>query len=125
MSLQLKNATVSNVFIRDVGLTLIASSTYTIGLQEYAIWAGSDDVEPYLTDGSLTVVFEGSELPYLDGLDVLRYMRAGWQNYGMHQVRDLIPENRKLLVPADRQFLVLDALTIEGEVEIIGTLGVL
>lgn len=60
----LKNTTGSSIYIKDVGVTLIASpAIYTIPPQDYPLWAASTMVLPYLTNGNIVVN---------DGLDDLK-----------------------------------------------------
>lgn len=125
MSIQVRNTTVSAIFIADIGFSVPASYTHTVPPQEYALWASSENITSHITDGSLVVVFEDRDLLFEDGIDIIRYQRSGWFDYSMQMIRDHITSGRTLFIPSGRQFLLADELIVEGEVEIEGTLGVL
>ncbi len=55
MSKILKNTTVSDIFVADVGINLIAASSYTVPAQDYMLWAASSNVIVYIGNGSVVV----------------------------------------------------------------------
>lgn len=51
----LKNTTLAAITIKDMGIVIPASSSYTITIQEYLLWASSNDVLTYINSGNLVV----------------------------------------------------------------------
>jgi len=68
---KLRNTTVSDIFISDVGPTIAASSTYTIPPQDYLLWAASTDIDAFITSGDIVVVDDVGDLSADRGKDFL------------------------------------------------------
>lgn len=72
MSKILKNNTAGNIIINDTGVTVLASSSYTIPPQDYLLWAASSDIITKVGD-SLIVVNDGSyDLSISAGIDLIK-----------------------------------------------------
>lgn len=56
----LKNTTLSDIFITDTGVNLLASSSLTLNPTEYALWASSSDIITHIGSGDI-VVNDGTE----------------------------------------------------------------
>lgn len=72
MSKILKNNTMSDILINDVGITLQASSSYTIQASESNIWADSEDVINELSSGDITLNDGLLDLSLSDAINHLR-----------------------------------------------------
>ena len=72
MSKILINTTVSDITISDVGITISASSQYTIQAQEYTLWAASDDVIVHVGAEDIIVNDGSVNLGISDGIDLLK-----------------------------------------------------
>jgi hypothetical protein len=55
MSKILKNVTLSNISISDVGITIISQDSYNIQTQESTLWAASDDIVTFIGSGDIVV----------------------------------------------------------------------
>ncbi len=76
MSKFLKNTTGVDIVITSVGLTISASTTLTIEVEEYTLWASDDVIAEITTDintGDLVVSDGIGDLSAFDGLNFLRY----------------------------------------------------
>lgn len=51
----LRNTTSSIIFIADTGVSIPANYSYVISPQNYAVWAASSQVTPYIQNGNLVV----------------------------------------------------------------------
>ena len=56
----LKNTTLSDIFITDTGVNLLASSSLTLNPTEYTLWASSSDIITHIGSGAV-VVNDGTE----------------------------------------------------------------
>lgn len=72
MSKILINNTASPVPITDTGVTIAASSQYTIPPQDYLLWAASSNVVTYIGDSTLTVNDGSDDLSISDGVDLIK-----------------------------------------------------
>lgn len=72
MSKIIKNVTLSPIAVADVGITIPASSAYTIPAQDYLLWANSSNVVAPVGAGSLVVNDGTSDLNPSYGIDLLK-----------------------------------------------------
>lgn len=72
MSKILKNTTGSPVTVTDTGITIAASSQYTIPPQDYLLWAASSNVITYIGSGTLIVNDGSFDLSISDGIDLIK-----------------------------------------------------
>jgi hypothetical protein len=72
MSKIVKNNTASPLIISDVGITIAASSQYTIPAQDYLLWAASDDIIVSIGSGDATVNDGSVDLSNSDGVKLLQ-----------------------------------------------------
>lgn len=73
MSKILKNITVSDIEISDTGITLAASSSYTLTHQEYLLWAASVDIITNINTGDVVVNDGYNDLSIADGKSFIGY----------------------------------------------------
>ena len=66
------NNTVNNISITDTGITLPASSSYTIPPQDYTLWASSSDIITKIGSGDVTVNDGSYDLSKADGISLLQ-----------------------------------------------------
>ena len=71
MSKIVKNNTASAVNL-DVGVTIAASTNYTIEPEDYLRWAASDDIVTYVGDGTLTINDGSNDLGISAGIDLIK-----------------------------------------------------
>lgn len=72
MSKILKNQTASDQFISDVGVTVLASSNYTINPSDYLLFADSSDVIVLIGDGTFIVNDGTNDLSISEGTDLIK-----------------------------------------------------
>lgn len=72
MSKILKNNTGSPVVITDTGITVPASSSYTIAPQDYPLWSASSNVITFVGDSTITVNDGSADLSISDGIDLIK-----------------------------------------------------
>ena len=72
MSKILKNQTVSDVPISDMGITVTASGEYILDHSEYLMWQGSSDVIVKIADGTLVVNDGSDDLSLSNGIDLIK-----------------------------------------------------
>jgi len=72
MSKIIINNTGSNINISDTGVTVNASSQYTIPAQDYLLWAASDNIITEIGDGNLIVNNGAVDLSISDGIDLIK-----------------------------------------------------
>ncbi len=68
----LKNNTISNIAITDTGITINASSQYTIPAQDYNLWAASSNIITKIGSGDIIVNDGSVDLSISDGTDVIK-----------------------------------------------------
>lgn len=68
----LKNTTASNIFITDTGVTLLASSNYTIPTQDYALWAQSSNIISQIGTGDIVVNDGSFDLNIAEGVGLVQ-----------------------------------------------------
>ena len=76
MSKIIKNTTISDISLKDAGITIPASSQYEIEPQDYLLWATDDvltEISSYLTSGDLVVNDGINDLSATDGTYYLKY----------------------------------------------------
>ncbi len=66
------NYGVSDVTVMDTGITVVASSSYTIPPQDYWLWAASADIVTKVGDGDLVVNNGSSDLSISDGISFIQ-----------------------------------------------------
>lgn len=69
----LKNNTASPVSVKDVGVTIAASSSYTIPQQDYLLWAASSNVLTLISAGTIIVNDGLRDLSSLYGAYFIKY----------------------------------------------------
>lgn len=72
MSKIVKNTTGSTYDVNDVGISIAASSQYTIPPQDYLLWAASDDVITGIGSGDLVINDGSSDLSINDGTKLIQ-----------------------------------------------------
>lgn len=72
MSKIVKNTTLSDINISDVGVTVFASSQYTIPANDYLLWASSDDIVTYVGSGDIVINDGTEDLGISDGIDLIK-----------------------------------------------------
>lgn len=72
MSKIVKNNTASAVNISDTGITVNASSQYTIPPQDYLLWAASDNIVTEVSNSNLIINDGINDLSISDGINLLR-----------------------------------------------------
>jgi hypothetical protein len=72
MSKILKNPGGSPITVTDTGVTIAASSQYTIPEQDYLLWAASSNVITYIGAGTLVVNDGSADLNISDGTDLIK-----------------------------------------------------
>lgn len=72
MSKIVKNITGSPINIVDTGVTVLASSQYTIPPQDYLLWAASDNVITHIGSGDIVVNDGNVDLSISDGTDLIK-----------------------------------------------------
>ena len=105
MSKILKNNTASPQLVSDVGVTVAASSQYTIPAQDYLLWAASSNVITKIGDSTFTVNDGSVDLSISDGTDL---------------IKGLWPKKVRLEGATDSTLIgnVGDAIKITGEIEL-------
>jgi hypothetical protein len=68
----LKNNTASPISIADTGVTIPASSSYTIPYQDYLLWAASSNIITQVGSGNVIVNDGSSDLSISDGTDWIK-----------------------------------------------------
>lgn len=72
MSKIIKNITGSDIFISDVGVSLLANSSFTVNPTEYMLWASSSSLIPYVGNGSLIINDGTFDLSMADGISLIQ-----------------------------------------------------
>lgn len=72
MSKILKNNTIADISINDTGITIGASSSYTINTQDYILFAASSDVIAYIGSGDIIVNDGSFDLNISAGVDLIK-----------------------------------------------------
>ena len=72
MSKILKNTTIANIEISDTGITIPASSSYTIPPSDYLLWADSSDVIVKMGTGDIVVNDGSRDLSISDGTSLIK-----------------------------------------------------
>jgi hypothetical protein len=72
MSKILKNNTLSTISILDTGISVLASSQYTIPPQDYLLWAASNNIITEIGNGNLIVNDGSTDLNISDGTDLIK-----------------------------------------------------
>lgn len=72
MSKILKNVTLSSIFVTDTGVSIPASSQYTIPPQDYLLWAASSDIVTYIGNSDIVVNDGSYDLSISDGVDLIK-----------------------------------------------------
>lgn len=72
MSKIAKNTTLSSITISDVGVTIPASSQYTIPASDYLLWAGSSDTVSFVGSGDIVINDGSVDLSISDGIDLVK-----------------------------------------------------
>jgi hypothetical protein len=62
--------------ITDVGVTILADTSYTISPTQYMLWAASSDVIVAIANGSLIVNDGSSDWNVSDGVDIIKGFRC-------------------------------------------------
>ena len=73
MSKILKNTTTSNISIGDVGVTVIASSSYIVQSTDYLIFSASNDIFTYIDSGAIVVNDGLIDLNINEGKALIRF----------------------------------------------------
>lgn len=68
----IKNNTASPVFITDTGVSIAASSSYTIPAQDYDLWASSSDIITFIGSSDVTINDGTFDLSKADGVSLLQ-----------------------------------------------------
>lgn len=72
----LKNNTISDIVLKTVGYTILASDNYTIEVSEFRFWATPDvitEITPFINSGDITVNDGINDLSATDGIRYLKY----------------------------------------------------
>jgi hypothetical protein len=72
MSKIVKNVTGSSIDISDVGVTILALSSYLIPPSDYLLWAGSDDTVTFVGSADLVINDGSFDLSISDGIDLVK-----------------------------------------------------
>lgn len=64
----LKNVTLSTILINDVGISIPASSSYTIQVMDRLLWQASIDVATQISAGNIVVNDGSIDLPISEGI---------------------------------------------------------
>lgn len=72
MSKIVKNNTGGNISVSDTGVTVNASSQYTIPPQDYLLWAASDNIVTEVGAGNLIINDGSIDLSISDGIDLIK-----------------------------------------------------
>lgn len=72
MSKILRNMTASDIPIADTGVTILASSNYTIPPTQYPLWAASSDVIVAIASGTIVVNDGSYDWNVSDGVDIIK-----------------------------------------------------
>lgn len=67
-----KNTTGSPIDISDTGVTVAASSSYTIHPQDYLLWAASSDIITHVGSGDIVINDGSSDLSISNGIDLVK-----------------------------------------------------
>jgi hypothetical protein len=105
MSKILVNPGGSPVPVADTGVTVPASSSYTIPAQDYPLWAASSDVVTLVGAGTLIVNDGATNLSISDGIDLVKGLfpiKIAAGNVGLSQFMTFLGDRLKV----DAQFTV-------------------
>lgn len=137
---KLVNTSIDDIIINDMGITIFASSEYTINSNEYPLWANSSDVLVYIDDGRIRGNDGIRNLPpYLTAM-MLRHDIAeniGFDNStngfiaqntqaAIEEIRSFknfsyrrIPSGRIVMIPEEQQMTVYQELKIDQDAELV------
>ena len=76
MSKIVKNTTISDIELKEVGITVPASDSYTIVLQDYLLWADTDsisEITPLINSGDIVINDGINDLSAANGIRFLEY----------------------------------------------------
>jgi len=96
-----KNTTIADISISDVGETIPASSQITIDPQLYLLWAASSDVVSPVGSGDLVVNDGSVDLNASDGMDLLKGIFQKHRIIGNTDSTLIGNDGDKLLVKGD------------------------
>jgi hypothetical protein len=116
MAKTVRNTTASPVIITDLGLTISASSTYTVPPQEYSLWAASVNLETLIQNNTLVVNDGYGDLDPTTGLKHIRQEGVPRDTSLLTTVELLTVANSTVSLTASSTLVYILSGTVSGQI---------